>query len=185
MVRYPPAETAAKHRKILDEAGRAFREKGFSGVSVAEIMQATGLTHGPFYNHFASKDALIEETLEDLSATLIGEIRDRKNTQGGIREFFHEYLSTEHRDDTANGCVLPALVGDVARTPRLNAMFASHIEKMLTEIESDDVTRRQALEAVILMVGAVALARAVGDTPLSEEILREAGSTLARMPEAG
>ena len=63
-MRYPAAETAAKHENIIREASRLFREHGFSGISVAEIMQATGLTHGPFYNHFPSKDDLISRSLE-------------------------------------------------------------------------------------------------------------------------
>ena len=61
--RYPAAETAKKHERILDEAARLFREKGFSGVSVGEIMKATGLTHGPFYNHFDSKEELMAESV--------------------------------------------------------------------------------------------------------------------------
>ena len=56
-MRYPAAETAEKHVRIVEQAARLFRERGFDGVSVGEIMKATGLTHGPFYNHFASKEA--------------------------------------------------------------------------------------------------------------------------------
>src|SRR6202044_3740203 len=63
VMRYPAAETAEKHARILDEAARLFRERGFSGVSVSEIMKATGLTHGPFYNHFDSKEALMADSV--------------------------------------------------------------------------------------------------------------------------
>src|SRR5260370_37003440 len=60
---YSAADTAAKHERILHEASRLFRERGFSGVSVSEIMKASGLTHGPFYNHFSSKERLMAEAL--------------------------------------------------------------------------------------------------------------------------
>jgi TetR/AcrR family transcriptional repressor of nem operon len=66
-MRYPAAETAEKHQKILAEASRLFKERGFDGVSVSEIMKATGLTHGPFYNHF---EALSEEILREVLAGL-------------------------------------------------------------------------------------------------------------------
>src|ERR1700735_2187223 len=62
-MRYPAAETAEKHDRILNEASRLFRERGFTRVSVSEVMKATGLTHGPFYNHFASKEALMAESV--------------------------------------------------------------------------------------------------------------------------
>ena len=67
-MRYPAAETAEKHTRILEQASGLFRRRGFSGVSVGEIMRATGLTHGPFYNHFASKEALLAETIVDRAA---------------------------------------------------------------------------------------------------------------------
>ena len=70
-MRYPAAETAEKHQKILDEASRLFKERGF-GVSVSEIMKATGLTHGPFYNHFDSKEALMAECIEHAGGVALG-----------------------------------------------------------------------------------------------------------------
>jgi len=71
-MRYPAAETAEKHERILDEAARLFREQGFSGVSVSEIMKATGLTHGPFYNHFDSKEELMAESRRCAESLRIG-----------------------------------------------------------------------------------------------------------------
>src|SRR6516225_11386102 len=70
-MRYPAAETAAKHARIVDKASRLFRKRGFSNVSLAEIMKATGLTHGPFYNHFDSKEALMAESVAQASAQSI------------------------------------------------------------------------------------------------------------------
>src|ERR1700743_2818552 len=66
-MRYPAEETAEKHRRILQQASILFRERGFSGVSLSEIMKATGLTHGAFYNHFESKDDLIAKSIDDTS----------------------------------------------------------------------------------------------------------------------
>src|SRR5580692_10250843 len=70
-MRYPPEETAEKHARILEQASILFRERGFSGVSLSEIMKATGLTHGAFYNHFESKEDLISESIDDASAKLL------------------------------------------------------------------------------------------------------------------
>ena len=71
---YSANDTAQKHERILNESIRLFRERGFSGVSVDEVMKSAGLTHGPFYNHFASKEALMAETLTHEMQRFIGDL---------------------------------------------------------------------------------------------------------------
>src|SRR5579864_8406171 len=99
-MRYPASQTAERHEKILQEAARLFRERGFDGAGVAEIMTAAGLTHGAFYAHFPSKEALEAEAVECAFAqsgrrvyALTAEARDKKQA------FLDEYLSAAHRDD--------------------------------------------------------------------------------------
>ena len=107
-MRYPAAETAEKHQRILDEATRLFKERGFDGVSVSEIMKATGLTHGPFYNHFDSKEALMAECITRSGDTALAELDAAGETGEGIRAYVDTYLSTDHRDGRAGGCLVAA-----------------------------------------------------------------------------
>ena len=112
-MRYPAAETAEKHKQIIRQASRLFRERGFSGVSVAEIMQATGLTHGPFYNHFPSKEDLMAKSLEHgMQSTLAG-IDQVGNSAKKTAKYLDRYLSTAHRDAPGKGCTMAALAADI------------------------------------------------------------------------
>ena len=171
-MRYPPAETAAKHQKILDAAARLFRERGF-GVSVSEIMKATGLTHGPFYNHFASKEALIAECFAHAAGQKLAEQAEASRTPEGRAAWADAYLSAEHRDQPGDGCLLAALAGDAAREPAVRPELTAYLKESLNRGEGvaprDEVLRRAAM-----MVGAVILARAVEDAELSAELLAAA-----------
>src|SRR5690348_15565663 len=98
-MRYPAKETAAKHERIVREASRLFRERGFENVSVGEVMKAAGLTHGAFYAHFDSKQELQEAAIaygQDLSA---GRARSSGATKKGRRAYADRYLSTWHREN--------------------------------------------------------------------------------------
>src|SRR5271156_369526 len=115
-MRYPASETAEKHKRILTEAARLFRERGFDGAGVADIMQAAGLTHGAFYAHFPSKDALEAEAVEQAFAQ-----SDRKiykltaNADDPKSAFLDSYLSVAHRDHPGSGCAIATLGPEVAR----------------------------------------------------------------------
>jgi AcrR family transcriptional regulator len=112
MMRYPAKETAARHERILQEASRLFRERGIGGVSLPEIMKAAQLTHGPFYNHFESKEALIAESLKCAMDSKLEAWRTRAG-KSGLREFLDEYLSREHCDNPGDACVAPVLAGEI------------------------------------------------------------------------
>src|ERR1700710_2290938 len=113
-MRYPAAETAEKHARILDAASAMFRKSGFSNVSVGEIMRATGLTHGPFYNHFASKEALMAQSIEHASAKALADI-DSAAAAAGLQNYLQMYLSTAHRDAPETGCLMAALGPEIGR----------------------------------------------------------------------
>src|SRR5581483_2300405 len=101
-------EQMAEHRRsILAAAGRLFREKGFEAVTVAEVMQAAGLTHGGFYGHFKSKDALIAATLADIFGAPAADVR--------LADYAAHYLSRRHRDDRAGGCAIAGLGAETLR----------------------------------------------------------------------
>ncbi|KGF82934.1 hypothetical protein IA69_04165 [Massilia sp. JS1662] len=189
-MRYPPEETAAKHQRILEEAGRLFRERGFAGVSVGEIMKATGLTHGPFYNHFASKEALMAEALADLSSRTHADF-DRVVADQGIAAYLDLYLSRRHVDSAGAGCLMTALAADAAKEPATRGPFTAHVKgaidrlmralpgKRRTGASAHADARADAILALAAMVGAVTLARAVEDPALGDEILAATRQGLA------
>jgi TetR/AcrR family transcriptional repressor of nem operon len=184
-MRYPAAETAEKHARILEQAARLFRERGFTGVSVGEIMKETGLTHGPFYNHFASKEALMAESFLHAAGKSTTVMDAATPDAAGKAAYLAAYLDAAHRDAPGSGCPIAALTADVAREPGVRGPFTAHVRDMLGRFatrfpwSSRRTARREAIGALSAMVGAVALARAVDDPELSEEILRETLASLA------
>jgi TetR/AcrR family transcriptional repressor of nem operon len=171
---------AESRERILAVAAKLFREKGFDGIGLADIMKAAGLTHGGFYRHFASKDDLeaqatgvaLATTTTDWSRLVEGAAAQP------LAEFVGQYLSAEHRDDPGNGCALAALGADVARQDkRVRSAFTAGLEpflELLSDIipgRSRAVRRRKAIATTAAMIGALILARAVDDPALSDEIL--------------
>jgi TetR/AcrR family transcriptional regulator, transcriptional repressor for nem operon len=176
-------EAAAQTReRIIESAGELFREKGFDGVGVADIMKQAGLTHGGFYGHFASKD--------DLAATVVSAAA-LKNARlwdpGGpepLTAFLAAYLTPKHRDYPGAGCALAALGGDVAREPKpVREAFTAAVRDKLGKLaamipgRNKATQRRKALATMAGVVGALTLARAVADPALSDEFLSAAIQT--------
>lgn len=169
-MRYPAKETATKHERIVKEASRLFRERGFENVTVGEVMKAAGLTHGAFYAHFGSKQDLQKAAVaygQELSA---GRARSHGPTKKGRRAYADRYLSPRHRDNPGDGCTMAALSQEVARsTPELKAAFERGFEEILAAQGGD---RKEAIFETAALLGGVVLARAVRDPQLSEEILK-------------
>jgi TetR/AcrR family transcriptional regulator, transcriptional repressor for nem operon len=168
-MRYPVEETAAKHERIVKEASRLFRERGFENVSVGEVMKAAGLTHGAFYAHFASKEELQAAAIAYGQEVSLGRLQSsKKNAAKG--SFTDRYLSREHRDNPGNGCTMAALAEEVARSsPELKTAFEQGLENILSATGGD---RKEAIFQSAALLGGVVLARAVQDPRLSDEILR-------------
>ena len=187
-MRYPAEETAARHQRILQEASRLFRERGIGGVSLPEIMKAAQLTHGPFYNHFESKEALIAESLKCAMDSKLELLLPGKRSKAVLREFLDDYLSREHCDNPGNGCVAAALAGEIARNPGARLPFTQYIkntisaisEKLVPEGGQKDEARAEALRIWVEIVGALVLARAVDDKAFSDEILARTHADLLR-----
>ena len=175
-MRYPVEETAAKHERIVKEASRLFREHGFENVSVGEVMKAAGLTHGAFYAHFGSKEELQAAAVAYGQKVSLGRLQrsKRKKNKGSFTDL---YLSRWHRDNPGDGCTMAALAQEVARsTPELKAAFEQGLENMLSAQGGD---RKEAIFQVAALIGGVALARAVQDHRLSEEILKSVRQKLS------
>jgi TetR/AcrR family transcriptional repressor of nem operon len=174
-------EKTAEHReRIIDAAGALFRSKGFGGVGVADIMNAADLTHGGFYGHFASKDDLIAQASERAMARAAANWRKlvAESPDDPYAALLKHYLSQRHRDDPGHGCVFAALGGDAARCRKsVRDAFAQGLEPLIdiltrvTPGRRKAARRRKAIAALAELVGALVLARAVGDAALSDELL--------------
>jgi TetR/AcrR family transcriptional repressor of nem operon len=168
-MRYPVKETAAKHERIVTEASRLFRERGFDNVTVGEVMKAAGLTHGAFYAHFNSKEELQAAAIaygQKVSLERVQRSNRKKNTES----YADRYLSPWHRDNPGDGCTMASLAQEVARsTPELKAAFERGFEEILS---ARGEGREEAIFRTAAMIGGVILARAVQDPRLSDEILK-------------
>ena len=171
-------EKAAENRdRIVETAARMFREKGVDGVGIDAIMGGTGLTHGGFYGHFASKDDLVAEAV----ARALESAVEQQSHYTNLADLVGFYLSERHLADRAEGCAIAALGADLARQDggarhAVTAYVRSQLERFTRLIKSGPITRRRARAIATLagMVGALTLARAVDDPALSEEILAAA-----------
>jgi TetR/AcrR family transcriptional regulator, transcriptional repressor for nem operon len=181
-------EKAAENReRIVETAARLFRENGFNGVGVDAIMKEAGLTHGGFYGHFASKDALAAEAVRralDRSA----EVQSRSASLG---QMVADYLTERHRADRANGCAFASLGGDIARQgpavrKAVTANVRGRIDRLVALLKRGTPAnrRRRAIATFAGMVGALTLARAVDDPALAQEILSAARETFGKEPAA-
>jgi TetR/AcrR family transcriptional repressor of nem operon len=167
-MRYPVEETAAKHERIVKEASRLFRERGFENVTVGEVMKAAGLTHGAFYAHFGSKEELQAAAIAYGQKVSLERLQ-RSNSKNNKGSYADRYLSPRHRDNPGDGCTMAALAPEVARsTPELKAAFEQGLEEILSAKGGD---RKEAIFQSAAMIGAIMLARAVQDPRLSDEIL--------------
>jgi TetR/AcrR family transcriptional repressor of nem operon len=178
-MRHSKEDKAASHERIVEVAAARIRESGTEQPGVAEIMGAAGLTHGGFYKHFGSRDDLIAEAVE--RALTDSESRVLELTAGAedpLSAFADAYVSAAHRDDPASGCGVVALGTDMPRVggPAQEA-YRAQVERYLAHLQpllgGDDDARRRATVTLSAMVGAVMIARALGPTPGSDEILRD------------
>jgi TetR/AcrR family transcriptional regulator, transcriptional repressor for nem operon len=168
-MRYPAKETAAKHERIVKEASRLFRARGFEDVTVGEVMKAAGLTHGAFYAHFNSKEELEKAAVAYGQGLSVDRARSYGGTKKGRRAYADRYLGPHHRDNPGGGCTMAALTQEVARsTPEIKAAFGVGLEEILSVKGG---VRQEAIFQTAALMGAVALARAVHDPRLSDEIL--------------
>ena len=187
-------QMAENRERILDAAAQLFREKGFDGIGVADLMKSAGLTHGGFYGHFASKDELMAqasgralERLQSAWAVIAREARERG--QDPLAAIETAYLSPRHRDAPGQGCLLAALGGDAARQgtavrQAVTEGVRAQVEGLATlaPVRTKAARRQRALADYASLVGAMVLARAVDDEALSNEILHATAVSL-RLPE--
>jgi TetR/AcrR family transcriptional repressor of nem operon len=186
------AQAQANRAHIVETASALFRERGYDGVGVADLMAAAGFTHGGFYKHFGSKaDLMAESAACGFSQTLA-------MTEGSdLAAFVQHYISRQHRDAPGQGCTMAALCADAARQPEhVREIFAAGLERLLAALSpnvTDDASmssaaRARTISTIAHAVGALVLSRACPDgSPLADEILETCRSailsSLSALPE--
>ena len=173
---------AQTRERILQAASAALIQRGPAEPSVGEVMGAAGLTVGGFYAHFESKDALMLEAFTQLLAqrrALIAQLDAGLSGEERRALVAAFYLSRKHRDSAEHACPIPASIGEMGRLPDdFRQALAEHMELMLAQLADSPEDTDKALADIALMVGGLALARALGPGELSDRMLRAAKSAV-------
>lgn len=184
---------ADQHREdVLNAASKLFLEYGIDGVSVPAVMAEAGLTHGGFYGHFNSKEALVAEACERAfkeRRSIYDGIQERNGTdkKAARSEFIKRYTTRAHRDAIGLGCPAAAMCGDMAREDpkgQIRTAFAAGFNMMVERLtpllskKKKAAARDDALAQIAMLVGAVVLSRATKGSPVSDEIMHSVRSTL-------
>lgn len=187
-MRYDAEHKAKTRALVLKEAGRAIRAEGPDRLGVAAIMSRAGLTHGGFYAHFESKDALVAEAVAEAFSDghrMFERSTRSPSANGALAGYITNYLSPRHRDAPALGCPLPALAGDLSRLPHTSREgfgrgVADLTNRIAALLEAAGIADPPATAASVLseMVGALALSRAVPDPAESERVLASSRNSL-------
>lgn len=180
-MRYSAKVTAENHAQALRAASELFRTKGFDAVTVSQVMEAAGMTHGAFYCHFESKDDLVVEAVETANEDFATRMAEKtKGKSDPKRAYLNAYLSSEHRDTLATGCPLTSLGPEIARnegarrvtTARLKRAIESTSKHFKWQDESNPRANTMVMFSTVL--GALLLSRIVDDEHLSDKFLETA-----------
>ena len=192
-MRVSRAQAEENRETVINVASRLFREHGFDGIGLKDLMKGAGLTQGGFYKQFASKDDLAAlasaRAMESATARWSAAAAGSSDPLEAVMEF---YLSTDHRDEKAEGCPLVALASDAARQslevkrPFEDGVRAHFevLEELVGGAENPEATCKS-MVILSLMVGAVTLSRLIQDESLSQGILRSAGDEVRRIAGRG
>ena len=176
----PPSRKQITHDRIVETAARAIRRGGFQGVGVADIMKEAGLTHGGFYAHFASRNALLAEALERAghdSAERVAQGTAARQARGhsALRALVVGYLSETHLASCESGCPVAALVSEMPRqAPEVRAAGALRVRSLIAAVQRTLPAAAGPDDATVIagqLVGALQLARAQGDNPQGKALL--------------
>src|SRR6201992_248094 len=180
-MRYSKEHKSQPHARIVKRAPIKLREKGAHGIGVADLMKEAGLTHGGFYAHFDSREALVIEAIAhimDKSTKRWRELAEQMPPERRLASIVDSYLSAAHRDDPGHGCAVPTLGAEIAReSPKTRKAFAAKLEQMI-DLLADQIpdaspraARKQAISVIATMMGTLVMARVAGSGEFSEEIL--------------
>lgn len=189
-----PGRKEVTHERILEAAARAIRRAGFQGVGVADIMKEAGLTHGGFYAHFPSRNALLAEALgragREGAATLARSLVSRRGRGSSpFRALVESYLSERHLGSTEDGCPVAALASEMPRqAPEVREAAAHRVRGLVQAAERALPPGAEADAGKVvssLLVGALQLARALGDNPEGRAFLAASRRALLAQYDSG
>ncbi len=180
-MRYSKEHKLETHARIVKKAAVRLRERGAHGIGVADLMKEAGLTHGGFYAHFDSREALVIEAFVDTmdrSTERWRKLAEQAPPEKRFAAIVDGYLTAVHRDDPGHGCVVPTLGAEIAReSPKTRKAFAAKLEQMIDVIAEQvpevprKAARKQAMAALATMMGTLVMARIAGNGEVSDEIL--------------
>jgi TetR/AcrR family transcriptional repressor of nem operon len=180
-MRYSKEHKQETHTRIVKKASVRLREKGAHGIGVADLMKEAGLTHGGFYAHFDSREALVIEAFgyamdraSEHWRNMTAEIPPEKR----LSTIVESYVSAAHRDDPGRGCAVPTLGAEIAReSAKTRKAFAAKLDQMI-DLVADQIpdvpkktARRLAMGTMATMMGSLVMSRVAGSGELSDEIL--------------
>jgi len=189
-MRYTPQHKSITHNKIVNTASELFRDRSIGGVGVSDLMNRAGLTHGGFYAHFTSKEALAAEAIK---AAFDEAWQRRKQVVGDAasgRKFLtaiEHYLTTTHRDNSAKGCIAAALASEVAHHPGpIRDAMTAGVKRWITGVEqmiAEDGLDVDAHTTIATMVGALVLSRAMADPAVADKFISSVRETLLSLAQ--
>jgi TetR/AcrR family transcriptional regulator, transcriptional repressor for nem operon len=181
-MRYSKEHKTQTHARIVKRAAIKLREKGAHGIGVADLMKEAGLTHGGFYAHFDSRDALVIEAVThamDRSTEKWRKLSAETAPDKRLARIVNSYLSPDHRDNPGQGCAVPSLASEIAReSTKTRRVFAGRMEQLIDMLADQyqglprKAARKQAVAALATMMGSLVMARVSGNSELSDEILK-------------
>ena len=187
-MRYGKDQKQATRQRIVEAAGRRFKQDGIDGAGVAIVMSDAGLTNGAFYGHFTSKEDLVANVLADQLRAQRHSFDAYPADRAGLEAFVRAYLSPEHRDRCADGCPSAALLDEIARRPAVTKqVFTDELMGVIDDIASRldptdaEADRTDALTLFGLMLGTLQLARALTDRDLSDQLLARGVETTIKL----
>jgi TetR/AcrR family transcriptional regulator, transcriptional repressor for nem operon len=179
-MRYGKDHKQATRQRIVEAAGRRFKQDGIDGAGVAAVMSDAGLTNGAFYAHFTSKEDLVANVLADQLRTQRHSFDAQPSDRAGLEAIIRAYLSPQHRDQHADGCPSAALLDEIARRPPATKQaFAAELLDTADDIAArldptdSDAARTNALALFGMMIGTLQLARALPDRDESDQLLAQ------------
>jgi TetR/AcrR family transcriptional repressor of nem operon len=181
-MRYSKEHKFQTHARIVKRASVKLREKGAHGIGVADLMKEAGLTHGGFYAHFNSREALVIEAFShamERSTERWRKLSEETPVEKRLATIVNTYLAPTHRDDAGHGCAVPALGAEIAReSSKTRRVFAGLLEQMIDMLADQfhgvprQAARKHAIAALATMMGSLVMARVAGNGEFSDEILK-------------
>lgn len=180
-MRYSKEHKAETHARIVKKASVRLRERGAHGIGVADLMKEAGLTHGGFYAHFDSREALVVEAFDYAMDRSMARRRQQiaeMAPEARLPHLVDTYLSPQHRDNPGHGCAMPALGAEIAReSPKTRRAFAAKLDDMIAMMAEQfpgdpAAARKQAIAALATMMGGILMSRIAGSGEVSDEFLK-------------